>query len=290
MEAASVFKDDKAKLRVLELYEGVIARWPLPCERLRVATGAGETAVLAFGKEGSVRRPLVLLHGTGSNSSIWLGEAVTLGRDRRVFALDIPGEPGMSAEARMDWQGTGSAAWFGEAIAALGFRGGSGPGAGEHDVLGLSIGGWIGLSYAIGRPAGLHALALLCPSGLGRTRPSFTWKAILASMRGREGVEAISRLLYGDEEPNPEALRIGTLMAEATRPRFETPRIFSDEEIAGIAARVFLAAGSKDALLRSKESIRRLSKLKPEAEELFLEGRGHVLTGLGPPILEFLDR
>jgi pimeloyl-ACP methyl ester carboxylesterase len=294
MSTLSVFKSTEAKKAILDTYGKVLALWPRDAagagpERLRVATSHGETAILAFGPPAAAKPPLIVLHGTGSNSSMWLGDAAALSRDRRVFAVDIPGEPGMSEELPLSWSGFAAADWLAELVAALGLR--------EHDLLGLSIGGWIGLSYAIGRPEGqgpgqsaLRSLALLCPSGIGRTRPSFMWKGMLAMARGRRGLESLSRSLYGDFPPPEEAIRIGTLMAESTNPRMETPRLFADEELMRIQARLFLAVGSKDALLRSKESAKRLRRLKPEAEILLLPGAGHALVGLGERVAAFLDR
>lgn len=290
MSSASVFKNDEARKRVLDEYEAVLARWPLPLERFRIGTASAETAVLAFGPGATSKTgnpPLVLLHGTGSNSSMWVGDAAALGEGRRIFALDIPGEPGLSEERRLDWQGRGSADWLGEAVAALGLGGGSAP----YDLLGLSLGGWIGLGHAAGGPAGLRSLALLCPSGIGRTRPSFTWKAIAASiLLGPRAAGTITRWLYGDEEPHPEAVRVGSLVAAATNPRFEAPRLYTDAELRAISARVFLAVGGKDALLRSGESATRLARLLPDAEIRLLHGKGHALAGLGPMVADFLDR
>jgi hypothetical protein len=48
MKGLPVFKSPQTKAAVFEAYEAVLARWPIPHERLRVATEAGETAVLAF--------------------------------------------------------------------------------------------------------------------------------------------------------------------------------------------------------------------------------------------------
>ncbi len=299
----SSFKNPQAEGTVLREYEAVLAKWPLPLERLRVPTKAGETSILAFGPARggtgtavgpgagpaarvAAKEPLVLLHGTGSNSSMWVGEAAILGRDRRVFALDIPGEPGMSAPAKMDWNGFDLADWLGEVLAALGMGGGR-----EHSLLGISLGGWVSLSYAARRPAGLKAIALLCPAGIGRSRTSFMWKAVLAGiLHGPRAPEMIMRSLYGNEEPHPEAIRVGALIAASTNARMEKPRILSDEELGNVTARVFLAAGEMDALLRSRESVERLRRALPGAEVLLLPGRGHALIGLGPEIVAFLDR
>jgi pimeloyl-ACP methyl ester carboxylesterase len=287
MNPPQVFKSPEAREAILDAYEEALALWPADAagagpERLRVATSRGETAVLAFGPERSPRPPLVALHGTLSNSSMWVGDAAALSRDRRVFAVDIPGEPGMSEERALSWRSLEAAAWLAEVVTALGLIG--------HDLLGLSIGAWIALTYAIGAPETLGALALLCPSGIGRTRPSFMWKGMLAMARGRRGLEALSRSLYGDLPPPEEAIRVGTMIAESTNPRMEEARLFADEELMRIRARLFLAVGSKDALLRSEESAARLGRLRPDAEILVLPGAGHALVGLGERVAAFLDR
>jgi pimeloyl-ACP methyl ester carboxylesterase len=242
----------------------------------------GETLVLAFGPRASERPPLLLLHGTLSNSCMWMGDMATYAQGRRVYAIDIPGEPGLSAETSLDWQGKGAALWLGEVAAALGL--------GRFDLCGLSIGGWIALSYAIGRPAELRSLILLAPSGIGRTKPSFIFKALLQMPRGEEGYRAIATSLYGDFEPPEGALEAGMEFSRATNPRQESPRIFTNEELAGIQARLFMAVGSKDPMLHSRESRRRLARAKPEAEIFYLHGAGHALLGLAPLVVGFLGR
>jgi pimeloyl-ACP methyl ester carboxylesterase len=286
-ESISLYKSEEARDATLSSYEEALRSWPAGpegsrLERLWLETGAGRTAVFAPGSKSSAKPPLLLLHGTLSNSAMWLGEAELLGRERRLFAVDIPGEPGLSEERRLDWQGDGAARWLAEVVAGLGL--------GEHELLGLSIGGWIALNYAIGAPGGLRSLTLLSPSGLGRTRPSFIIKAMLQMPRGRAGYEAIARSLYGENPPPEGALRFGTELSMRTNARMEKPRIFSDAEIAGIEARLFLAVGEKDVMLRSSESARRLGRLQEKAEIQLLPGAGHALLGLGGMIVDFLDR
>lgn len=310
-----LYKSPEARARVLERYELVLRDWPrmagAELERISVPTRAGETTVLAFGPaaggvEGSrgraisaeflaPRRPLMLLHGTLSNSGMWLADAKRLCAGRRVYAIDIPGEPGLSEERRLPWEAEAAGAWLTDVASGLGLRGARGGGDGEggeatHDLVGLSIGGWIALAYATRRPPELGALALLCPSGIGRTRPSFMWKAAIASLRGERGLERLTRSLYGEVEPPEGAVEAGLLMSSSTNPRLEEPPRFSDAELAAIAAPILLAVGEKDELLDSRESAARIGRLTPEAEIALLPGYGHALIGFSPLILEFLDR
>jgi hypothetical protein len=49
MKELPVFKSAAGRDSVIAAYERALAHWPLPCEKFRVATSVGETAVLAFG-------------------------------------------------------------------------------------------------------------------------------------------------------------------------------------------------------------------------------------------------
>jgi pimeloyl-ACP methyl ester carboxylesterase len=282
----TLYKSEESRARLLGAYEGALARWGdatgTELERIRIPTGAGETAVFAFGQADSVRSPLLLLHGTLSNSSMWMADAALLSRARRVFAIDIPGEPGLSEERRLPWEPEIAASWLAQVVAGLRL--------GRFALLGLSIGAWISLACASSRPEGLQAIALLCPSGIGRTRSSFLFKAMTAGLRGSRGLAELTRSLYGNLEPPSGALEAGEMLSRSTNPRIETPRIYSDEELSRIAAPIFLAVGTKDSLLRSEETAARLRRLRPEAEILMLEGAGHALIGLGGQAADFFER
>jgi Predicted hydrolases or acyltransferases (alpha/beta hydrolase superfamily) len=304
MRAKGLYVSDEARASLLARYEELLARWRevsgLELERQTVPTAAGKTAVFAFGPGSgtlgemhlaprgggsamaAARPPLLLLHGTLSNSCIWLADAAALGADRRVYAVDIPGEPGLSEERPMDWQGSGAAAWLAELVAGLSLE--------EHDLAGLSIGGWMGLRYAIERPKGLCSLALLSPSGLGRTKTSFLFKAMLQMPRGKRGYEAVARSLYGEREPPEGAIKAGAEFSMSTNARMESPRLFTDEELGRIEARLLLLVGEKDAMLHSRESAQRLKAARPEADVRLLPGAGHALMGMGPMIADFLAR
>jgi pimeloyl-ACP methyl ester carboxylesterase len=281
-----LYKSEEARSRLIGAYEDALATWKeatgTELESLRVPTSAGETAVFAFGPIASSEPPLLLIHGTLSNSAMWMADAAELSRGRRVFAIDIPGEPGLSEERRLPWESESAASWLAQVVAGLGLV--------RFGLVGLSLGGWISLAYAIGRPVGLAALALLCPSGIGRARSSFIVKGIAASLRGERGLDALARSLYGKREPPPGALEAGKLLMKCANARMEMPRIYTDEELGRIAVPLFLAVGTDDMLLRSRESAARLGRLKPEATILLLPGAGHALIGMGGSVAEFFDR
>lgn len=78
MNTQPIYKSSDSEKVVMELYERLLGRWPAPCERLTVPTRHGQTFVVVSGDKS--RPPLVLLHGAGSNSAIWAGDAAEYGR------------------------------------------------------------------------------------------------------------------------------------------------------------------------------------------------------------------
>lgn len=291
MNEESYYQSEAARAAIMANYEEILARWPLALERMEIETSIGPSFVLAFGGGGEQpQAPLLILHGSQSNSSMWIGEARALGEGRRVYAIDIPGELGYSVEKRLPFGDDSYARWLGEVLDGLSRREAwrIKDGRGRPCLCGLSLGGWIALAYTIGRPESLGALALLCPSGLAKPRRAFLLKAILASIGGPKTMERLAASLYGDREIAPEALRLGALFASSVRPRLEEPRIFTEAELSRLRLPLYLAYGEKDVMLRGRASVRRISRLLPQARTRIVAGGGHALIGMGEEVADFL--
>jgi len=113
---------------------------------------------LEYGRQGA-RPPVVLLHGLNDAHLTWWQIAPELGRDRRVFALDLPGH-GFSDRPDVDY----TLAWYGQIVAhwieSLAVP--------EVDIVGHSLGGGIALVLLrVCRPR-IRRLVLAAPGGLGR--------------------------------------------------------------------------------------------------------------------------
>jgi pimeloyl-ACP methyl ester carboxylesterase len=84
---------------VRQRYLEFLKRWPVPNRHIRLPTRAGETFIVACGAE---HAPAVLLfHGSASNSAVWMGSVATWAAQFRVYAVDMVGEPGLSAPSRL---------------------------------------------------------------------------------------------------------------------------------------------------------------------------------------------
>lgn len=95
MNTTSLYKTSTGEKIVMTFYDSILKRWPVPHETVNVATLYGNTFIIASGLPSSP--PLVLLHGAGTNSSIWVKDVVAYSRFYRTYAVDLIGEAGHSA-------------------------------------------------------------------------------------------------------------------------------------------------------------------------------------------------
>jgi len=68
----NIYKSAEGEQAVRERYVKFLSRWPVPSQQLRVPTPQGETFVVACGEEQAP--PLGLLHGSGGNAAMWMGD------------------------------------------------------------------------------------------------------------------------------------------------------------------------------------------------------------------------
>lgn len=278
MNPKPVFKSADGKAKILALYDAVLARWPVAHETFILPTRHGETFVIASG--GPTAPPLVLLHGAASNAVSWVGDVAEFSRHFRVYALDLPGEPGRSAENRPSWHGPDFSEWLEDVLHGLKVS--------QINLLGISQGGWTALKFATTHPECVTKLVLLASGGVVQTRPSFILKAVTLSMFGRWGVQGINRLVNGNQPIHPEAQKFLEAIYTNFNTRVEGEYLFSDEELKRINMPVLYIGGAQDALFDTKAAAARIQRFVPQARVVMIPEMGHALINLAQQIVPFL--
>ncbi|MCI0398469.1 MAG: alpha/beta hydrolase [Chloroflexi bacterium] len=278
MNTKSIYKTPAGERAVQALYDSLLARWPVPCEMGTVATRHGHTFVISSGELSAPA--LVLLHGAATNSAMWRGDIVEYSRRYRVYAIDLPGEPGKSAPNRLAWDSPAYAEWLDDVFDAL-----------ELDkaiVVGISQGGWTAIKFAAYRPERVEKLVLLAPGGIVPARVSFIVIAIPLSLLGRWGARRLIRWLYG-RQPIPVGVEeITTPIISHFKARLGVLPLFSDEELRRLVMPLFLLGGAQDAISDLEAVAARMRKLAPHMVVKILPNAGHVLLNTTGPILSFL--
>jgi len=279
-----IWKSEAGARAVQARYLEFLQHWPVPNRQLRVRTGQGETFIVACGPEGAP--PILLLQGSGANAVMWMGDVAAWAVHFRVYAIDLIGEPGLSAPSRPPLGSDAYALWLDDVMQALSLP--------RASIVGVSLGGWVALDYATRRPERVERLVLLAPSGVGRQKRGFLLKALPVLLLGAWGRRRAMRTLAGRTPaqappPNPHFAAFVSLIFEHFRPRREPIPRFSDERLERLSMPVMLIAGGSDPLLDSEETQRRLERWAPRLTVRLLPEAGHVLFGQTAPILEFLS-
>ena len=278
MSTTPIYKSPEGERAVMAIYDSVLARWPVPCETLRLPTRHGETFVIASGEK--TAPPLVLLHGANSNATAWVGDVATYSRAFRVYAVDTLGEPGKSAPNRPAWHGPAYAEWLEDVLDALKVQ--------KTSLVGISQGGWTALKFATTRPERVEKLVLLTPGGVMPTKLSFLLRAIPLSMMGRRGAEAINRIVFGNQPIHPDAVKFMNVIMTHFNARIGAEQIFSDEALMRLTMPTLLLGGAQDALRSAEQIAARLKKLVPRLTVITLPHMGHVLHNTTAQVMPFL--
>lgn len=275
----TIYKSERGARKVRQRYDELLAEWPVPAEHRRVPTREGETFVVVSGPEDAP--PLVLLHGSGANTSMWRGDIRSWATHFRTFAVDIIGEPGASAPSRPPLDSDRLALWFDDVLEGLGLE--------EISIVAASLGGWVALDYAIRRPGRITRLALLCPAGIGAQLMGWLPKALFLRLFGHRGVRRTAAIVTGLDTPlAKEALDDVVLTFTQFKPRTERLPIFPDDALCGLTMPMLVIVGARDVMLDSAVAAERVGRCVPHATVHVLPEVGHAILGQTGTVSKFL--
>lgn len=272
------FKTAEGKQAVIAQYKAMIKEAGVSHEEMYVNTGYGETFLLATGDKD--KAPVILLHGSSMNSLMWAKDMERLRKDYRVYAPDLPGEPGRSDEEQLPLDTMDYANWLGEVLDALGID--------TVSLVGISLGGWLAAKFAIAHPSRVSKLVLLCPAGIGGQNEAFKDIALSLLSQGEAGADELLRRINGGNTLPERMLGYQKLIASVFNGRQEPIPMFTDEELRRLTMPCLLMVGAKDIMLHSAQTAQRMEAQVPGAKIVLLPEAGHSLTGKAEDIALFL--
>jgi pimeloyl-ACP methyl ester carboxylesterase len=254
-----------------------LAELGLGYESLTVGTRLGDTHVLVLGPEGA--SPAVFLSGGNALSPTCLKWFLPLAWHHRLYAPDIVGQPGRSAEVRPSPKGDGHAFWAEDVLDGLGLA--------RAPLVGLSYGAAIAIRTMGLAPERVSRAALVSPAGIAvpflpflRMLVEFGAPALLYRLRPTQErlLRAVRPLFTEPEDPffGPAVRQLGAALRHL-RLDADLPRTATEEELAGFGGPVAVFASEEDALFPARAVLPRAKEIFPNlALAESLRGCRHV--------------
>ncbi len=269
------YRSQRARDAASDSYDLVLSRWPVQYEARFVDTRCGSTHVVSCGAAGA--RPLVLLHGLGTNATSWFPLVRALAARHRVHLLDTIGDLGKSAGTRPAYESGDHSRWLEDVLDRLGLA--------RPLVAGLSAGGWIAFHFALARPERVERLALLAPASLQPMRAAALLRGAFAMVVNRPAViRSMFRYLAAQRAPvMPEwAMEDAILRWRAGRPSTVRIPVIRDAELAALSVPTLLLLGSADPMYDAEAAASRVRSAAPRIRVEILPDAGHLFPSQRP--------
>lgn len=276
---SNIYKTEEGKHIVESIYGNIIAGYSLhPFKQSFIPAKIATTHLLMFGDQS--KPPLIMIHGSVSNSAAWLGSISYFIDDFCVYCIDIPGEPGLSEPVRCSLDSEEPYQWLSSLIDYLDIN--------QAFFITMSLGSWYAINFAIHSPEKVRALSMITSGGLVAAKKSFIYKAIIFMMLGKFGQKFINKLVYHKTQVPIEVLEFQSITSRYFNPVKEALPIFSDAQLKKLAFPVQFFGGDCDALIDSVKTAERLKSLLPHSDIHILSDTGHAIIDQFPAIKEFL--
>ena len=277
-QSTPVFKSKEGRLKILAYYDRLLEQCSFAYLEHSVETSFGSTYLLESGEKNPP--PIFLLHGSTANSSAWFGDIKDLSQHFHVFAVDLIGDAGHSAESRLNMKTDDYAIWIKELLEKTGVE--------KASFMGNSLGAWMCLKFASTFPENVDKLVLIAAAGIAPIRISFVFQLILFGLRGKKGSDAIMKMVFGKDEFPQEVLDYTNLIAANYSPYTGEIPVLSDEQLARLRMPILYIAGEHDKLTNVPKCVKKINRLIPHAIIHIFKDSGHVIINALDVALLFL--
>lgn len=277
----NIYKSEDGRNTIEAAYRNILAEYSgFPYEQIYAQTKIAQTHVLKFGNE--AKPPLIMIHGSVSNSAAWLGCIAEFIDDFCIYCVDIPGEPGLSEPARCTLRSAEPEAWLSSLLDFLKIE--------KAFFLTMSLGSWYALNFIVNNPGKVIALSMVTSGGLVPAKKSFIFKAVLYMLMGKSGQKLLNKAVYYKTEIPNEVLEYQAIVSKHFNPVMETLPIFSDKQLKKISSPIQFIGGEHDSLIDSVKTAERILRLFPNADVHVLKDTGHVIIDKFPVVKVFLKQ
>lgn len=264
------YKSKQSQRAAMNCYKEILANWPVIKESVYIETSFGATHVLVSGDKSL--RPLVMLHGAGGNSGMWLHNIEELSEHFCIYAIDIIGEPGMSIGARPAYATDKHSVWLKEVIDGLDLQ--------KISLCGISLGGWLSCRFAINHPDVVSELVLLSPPAIVNTNSEFLFRTVMTSfIPTRSTIIGFVRYIsHRAKSMDDSELQNFVTTIQAYNPNTNYIPSLSNEDLNAMPAKTLMLLGQDEVMYCANEAAERVSSKTNNIKVLVLPQAGHIIS------------
>lgn len=268
----TIYKGKSGKAAVLGLYDSQLAKLGCPFRDRYLATSFGRTHVVETGNPAAPA--LLVFHGGNSTTAYNLLLCRFLLPHFHVYAVDLIGHPGKSAEVSLPAFGYAYGRWAGEVIDGLGFS--------QMRCFGGSFGGGVLAKLLCAAPEKVSKCALVVPAGIGNALPLGSARMMvplvkyLCTQKDEYITQAALYMAISRDVLDEDTLDTVKSSFTHVRTKVAMPSNVSAARIRRYTAPALVMAGELDCLFPAKKVLARAEKLLPGCTLYELKGRGHM--------------
>ncbi|HET6733538.1 alpha/beta fold hydrolase [Mycobacterium sp.] len=276
------FKGERARAHYLSVYQGAMAELP-PSESTDVPTSFGTVRAYRFDGP-SDGPPVVLLPGRNASTPMWRVNIPALLEHRTAIGVDLLGEAGMSVQDKPITGPDDEAQWLDDALAGLGLD--------RVHLMGVSIGGWTAVNYAVRRPGRAASLTLLDPVFTFAPVPAKAM--VIAAGMFLPLPDSLQRKIFSwiaggaDVDPSEPGTALISAGSSDYSLRKATPKSFTDDQLRSLDVPVLALIAGRSVMLDADRAAARARNLLPRGQVELWADASHAINGEYPD--EIADR
>ncbi|PLT29731.1 alpha/beta fold hydrolase [Peribacillus deserti] len=284
----SIYKNEKAKERILNYYDAYLNELKVPIEKEYVQTRYGKTHMLISGPENG--KPLFILQGGNCINPMTLAWFKPLLHEYRIYAPDTIGHPGYSDEIRLSAKDESFALWITDLTEHYNIS--------ASAFLGPSYGGGILLRLAAYAPEKIKCAILVAPAGLVLGSKIEMIKKILKPLLfykisgSNKQLKKITDIMSNGNMKLLDEKIIGEIF-RGVRLEQDMPKLSSRDELIEFVAPTMIVGGEKDIFFPGERLKEQAKRIIPNVVEFNISKGAHFssnneLEQMNKKILGFL--
>ncbi|MCG6186205.1 alpha/beta fold hydrolase [Maribellus maritimus] len=268
------FSNPEAKEENQKLYHQKLDELPIRYEFMQIETSYGDTNIVITGPKGE--QPLVLLHDSNSCAPAAIETMIDLTQNFRIYAVDIPGQPNLSEEFRLNMNDNSYGKWMYEILSRLGVK--------NAFLVGISFGGFVVWQTLIFEEKRIAKAFLISPSGIIKGNPLKIFFKVFRPVKRYKKQKKIKYLeqfsgeQFSEKRDFAETF-LSNLFLHYTMDFSPIPLI-SKNKAQRIKTPIHIFTAENDLLFPGKKIIKRAKKIFTQSNEfVLLKNSKHVLSG-----------